>query len=275
MPLDQTAIDDLVELLAEAGRNEVMPRFRTLDAGSIRRKTSRADLVTEGDEAAERMITDALRKRYPHAHIVGEEAVSADPSVLEGLGEAELAFVIDPIDGSFNFASGLSLFAIMLAVVEKGETVAGIIHDPVNGDQAVAERGGGAFMTDGNGHSRRLAVAEPVELAQMAGVVSWQYFEEPERSRIAANHTKVLSPLNYKCAGHEYRLLVQGRADFAAYSKTMPWDHLAGLLIHAEAGGYSAKLDGTPYRAGDKAGGLLAAPDRESWQMIRHAIWED
>ena len=131
MTFDDHAIDWLAELLADAARAEIMPRFRRLGEGDVRQKTSAADLVTEADVNAERLITARLRERYPQAMIVGEEACSDNPALLQGLGDADLAFVVDPVDGTFNFASGVPLFGVMLSVVVKGETVAGIIHDPV------------------------------------------------------------------------------------------------------------------------------------------------
>ena len=134
MRFDDKSVDWLAALLAEAATTEIMPRWRRLSATDIRQKTSATDLVTEADVNAERLITARLKERFPDALVVGEEAHSADPSVLNGLGEADLAFVIDPVDGTFNFAAGMPLFGVMLAVVVKGETVAGIIHDPLGKD---------------------------------------------------------------------------------------------------------------------------------------------
>lgn len=274
MTFDDSQIDGLADLLSEAARKEIMPRFRKLDPADVRRKSSRADLVTEGDVAAERLITEALRRHYPGALVIGEEAVSDNPALLDDLADAALAFVIDPIDGTFNFAAGLPLFGVMLAVAVNGETVAGIIHDPIGGDWLLAGRGAGAFVKDAQGGTRPVRVAEPVPLSQMTGSVSWQFLDEPDRSRVAANHAKILTPMNYKCAAHEYRILCEGHADFASYSKLMPWDHLAGVLIHGEAGGYSAKADGEPYRVGDTRGTLIVAPDRDCWAEIKRAIWD-
>jgi fructose-1,6-bisphosphatase/inositol monophosphatase family enzyme len=134
MTFDDADLDWLGDLLAETAAAEIMPRFRRLGAGDIRRKTSAADLVTEADEHAERVITQAVGQRYPGALVLGEEACSANPGLLAGWSGADLAFVIDPVDGTYNFASGVPLFGVMLAVVAAGETVAGIIHDPVGGD---------------------------------------------------------------------------------------------------------------------------------------------
>lgn len=273
MTFDDQAIDWLAELLADAARTEIMPRFRRLGEGDIRQKTSAADLVTEADVNAERLITARLRQRYPQAVIVGEEACSDDPALLRGLGDAELAFVIDPVDGTFNFASGVPLFGVMLGVVVKGETVAGIIHDPVGKDWLIGARGAGSHIRHAYGSLEKVHVAKPVPMSQTTGAVSWQYMPEPERSRLARNQTKSLSQFGYRCAAHEYRLLASGHAHFVVYNKLMPWDHLAGVLIHAEAGGYTRRIDGSAYLPSHLDGGILVAPDEESWREIRRELW--
>ncbi|MER8829260.1 inositol monophosphatase family protein [Mesorhizobium sp. M0938] len=275
MTFDDTAIDWLANLLSDAAIAEIMPRFRRLDEGEVRQKTSAADLVTEADVNAERLITVRLRERYPKAMIVGEEACSDDPALLQGLGEADLAFVIDPVDGTFNFASGVPLFGVMLGVVVRGETVAGIIHDPVGKDWLIGAKGAGSHIRHAHGTLEKVHVAKPVPISAMTGAVSWQYLPEPERSRLARNQTKCLSQFAYRCAAHEYRLLASGYGHFAVYNKLMPWDHLAGVLIHAEAGGYAARFDGGPYLPSHVDGGIIAAPDKESWRELRRELWAE
>jgi len=275
MRFDAREIDWLSALLAEAALVEIMPRFRRLDSGEIRQKTSAADLVTEADVNAERLITARLAERYPSALIVGEEAHEIDGSLLPRLAGAPLAFVIDPVDGTFNFASGLPLFGVMLAVVVDGETIAGIIHDPVGKDEAIGVRGGGSFVRAADGRTTPLRVAAPVPMSEMTGAVSWQFLKEPERSLVARNQAKCLSQIGYRCAAHEYRLIAGGHAHFALFNKVMPWDHLAGLLIHQEAGGYGARLDGSAYLPGHTTGGLMIAPDQASWAELRCELWAE
>ncbi|QPC93424.1 inositol monophosphatase family protein [Mesorhizobium sp. INR15] len=275
MTFDDVAIDWLSSLLAEAATVEIMPRFRRLGDGDIRQKTSAADLVTQADVNAERLITARLRQRYPQAMVIGEEACSDNPALLDGLGDADLAFVIDPVDGTFNFASGVPLFGVMLAVVVKGETVAGVIHDPVGKDWLIGAKGAGSHIRHAHGSIEKVRVIKPAPISQMTGSVSWQYVSEPERSRLARNQTKILSQFAYRCAAHEYRLLASGHAHFVVYNKLMPWDHLAGVLIHAEAGGYAARFDGSAYLPSHLDGGLLVAPDKESWQVLRRELWTD
>ncbi|KAB0573300.1 inositol monophosphatase [Brucella pituitosa] len=275
MQFDEKQIDWLADLLAEAANEEIMPRFRQLGQGDIRQKTSPADLVTEADVNAERYITARLNERFPNALIVGEEACSDDETLLNGLGEADLAFTIDPVDGTFNFASGVPLFGVMLAVVSKGETVAGIIYDPVGKDWILAAKGGGSHIRYANGSTSPVRVAEAADISQMTGSVSWQYTAEPVRSRLARNHTKFLSQIGYRCAAHEYRIIATGGAHFAVYNKLMPWDHLPGALIHQEAGGYLARWDESPYLPSHTGGGILVAPDKESWKAIQTALWAE
>ncbi|MEZ5781655.1 MAG: inositol monophosphatase family protein [Rhizobiaceae bacterium] len=272
--LNDTAIDWLSELLQRAADAEIMPRFRTLAPADIRQKTSATDLVTEADERAERLITAELLQRFPGALVVGEEATEKDGSMLEKLPAADLAFVIDPVDGTFNFASGMPLFGVMLSVVEKGETVAGLIYDPVGRDWLVGVSGGGSYIRSTDG-SRKVGVAAPAPVSQMTGSISWSYLKDPLRSRLARNHAKCMSSFGYRCAAHEYRLLATGSGHFLVYHKLMPWDHLAGALIHREAGGYSAHFDGSLYKVGHLEGGLLVAPDRDSWRELREALWAE
>src|SRR5690348_17224973 len=187
MSFDAAALADLVQLLRSAARREIMPRFRRLGAGDVRQKSGPLDLVTEADEAAERMITAGLRQRFPRAAIVGEEAASAEPALLSLLADAELAFVVDPVDGTANFAAGLPLFGVMAAAVVHGEVVVAAIHDPICDDTALAIRGEGAWIETGDGRRSDLSVARPVSVAEMTGNVSWRYLPEPLRGVVCAN----------------------------------------------------------------------------------------
>lgn len=259
-------------ILREASTAEIRPRFRRLAAADIRAKTGPLDLVTEADEAAERRITTALRAAFPGCVVVGEEAASADPAILATLAGAELAFVVDPVDGTFNFASGLPLFGCMAAAIVRGEVVGGIIHDPMGDDTAIGVRGEGAWTETPDGRHTDLRVAPAVALGEMAGGVSWRFLPEPQRSRVHAGLPRVAASFQYRCAAHEYRLLAGGHCHFLVYGRLYPWDHAPGWLLHQEAGGYSARFDGSGYSPAESAGGLICAPDRESWLALHAAL---
>lgn len=273
--LTSADFDWLTNLLSEVAAVEIMPRFRNLGSGSVQHKTSAADLVTEADVGAERAITASLRARFPGAVVIGEEAVSETPALLDGWSRTdELAFVIDPVDGTFNFATGVAAFGVMLAVVKDGETIAGIIHDPVGKDWIMAEKSAGARLMRADGHSVPLAVSSPVgSIGDMIGAASWQQMPEPDRSIMARNQGKCLGNVGYRCAAQEYRLVAAGHIHFALYNKLMPWDHLAGALIVEEAGGHVRRFDGSAYRPVHLYGGLLATTDPDSWKMLREELW--
>ncbi|MBB3286178.1 MULTISPECIES: inositol monophosphatase family protein [unclassified Rhizobium] len=272
MTFSDADFDYVMTIVAEAASKEIMPRFRNLDAGDISEKTSAIDLVTEADLLAEKHITTALKARFPAALIVGEEAYEADKTVVPALAHAELAFAIDPVDGTFNFAAGLPVFGTILAIVANGETIGSIIHDSVLGDTVTAMKGGGTFLRRRTGQVRRLSVARPAPLSAMTGAISWGHMDEPDRSRISANLSKTRMAFSLNCSAYEYWMVASGKCHFIGHCKLMPWDHLAGVLAHQEAGGYTAKFDGTPYRPGETVGGIISAPDEESWQMIRRDI---
>lgn len=268
-PLDVTKLADLLRL---AAKSEILPRFRRLGNDDVRSKSEPTDLVTEADEAAERLIRREMDAIAPGALFVGEESVAADPFLLGKLADAEFAVVVDPVDGTFNFASGIPAFGVMASVVWKGEVVAGIIYDPMGDDWIMAEKGAGAFLRRPDGEAIRLSVAKSRPIDAMVGMASPGYFFGEDRERILGNLAKVRFFANYRCSAHEYRTFAGGHVQFVLYNKLMPWDHLAGTLIAAEAGGYVARLDGSAYRPHHVDGGLLVATDRESWQMLRDEI---
>lgn len=262
----------VAELLRSAAQTEILPRFRNLSGGAIRQKTSRLDLVTDADEAAEKVIEAGLLRAFPGAYVVGEESVSRDPRRLDGLSDAALAFVVDPVDGTLNFASGLPLFGVMAAVLIRGEVACGVILDPVSDDWAIAVRGEGAWIQRRDGGTDDLRVASPVPLAETTANVSWRYLPPELRPVVTGNLPRLAMATDFRCAAHTYRLIAAGHLHVSFSSSVLPWDHAAGWLLHREAGGYTAHFDGSPYRPANRHGGLISAPDPESWQAVREAL---
>jgi fructose-1,6-bisphosphatase/inositol monophosphatase family enzyme len=264
---------EVASLLRDASRAEILPRFRRLAQGAVRTKSGPLDLVTDADEAAERLIEAGLHRLFPGCVVVGEEAAAADPAVMDRLADADLAFVVDPVDGTANFAAGLPLFACMAAAVVKGEVVAGWIHDPLGDDTAIALRGEGAWIADPDGRATAdLRVAAPVPLERMVGAISWSYLPAPLRAQVTARLPSFAGVVGFRCAAHEYRWAAGGHGHVLFYNRLMPWDHLPGWLLHREAGGFSARFDGSAYEPTHRTGGLICAPDRDSWEAVRHAL---
>jgi len=262
------------EILAGAASAEIMPRFRKLTTAQVRQKSSAFDVVTDADEAAEVMITAGLNAAFPGALVVGEEGAHRNPALLQAIAGADLAFLVDPIDGTRNFMSNLPLFGVIAAATVRGEIVAGVIYDPVCRDWAYARRGAGAWIQDEDGSRVALRVAESTPVSKMDGIIGTTFLPEPLRGRVNANLSRLGTTTWLRCAAHEYRLAAGGHCHLLFYNKLMPWDHAAGWLLHQEAGGYSAHFDGTAYRPTHLSGGLLCAPDESSWRQARTALLE-
>lgn len=264
-------IERIAAILRAVAAEEALPRWRNLAAGDIVEKNGPDDLVTVADRAVEAALSERLIAAQPGTRVVGEEGVHADPRLLSLFAAGDPIWVIDPIDGTSAFAKGDPDFAIMVALVERGEATAGWILAPVSGELVCARRGDGVWRSTGAAFRRLPRPTRPTKLEQMHGITGRRLMSAERQARIKAASARFASIAPAICAGIEYPKIAAGAAHFALYNKTEPWDHLPGLVLAAEQGFHFARHDGTPYRPGDNAGGLLVAPDRESWRQI-HAL---
>lgn len=252
--------DRISALIAAVAQQEILPRFRTLGEGQVRTKTHPGDLVTDADVEAEKALTRLLAAELPGSVVVGEESVHADKAVLDRLKGDAPVWVIDPVDGTHNFATGKPLFATLVALVIGGQTVQGWLHDPVRGLTITAEAGSGAWL-----NGRRLSVAgQGCRLADLTGSAG----RRPNK----ALNGQARQFLHHASAGHDYMALAEGRMNFAVFRRLMPWDHAAGVLAHEEAGGTAALADGRPYSPLLREGSLILAPDAAVHAEIRALI---
>jgi fructose-1,6-bisphosphatase/inositol monophosphatase family enzyme len=256
-------IDAVSAIIRDVAATEIMPRFRRLADDEVWHKQG-GSVVTVADEASETRLVRALGTLVPGSVALGEEDAERDPAAFVRLAGESPVWIVDPVDGTANFAAGKPRFAVIVAYAVAGETVAGWIFDPVGDRMATAEQGGGAWQ-----NGTRLRVPGRTRLDEMHGALPGRMRRvETLKSRFAGIH-------NSGCAGFDYLALADGTLNFAFSRRLKPWDHAAGQLIHAEAGGHSRGLDGTDYRPDRAPGGpegLLLAPDPRSWRSIAEAI---
>lgn len=259
-------MEKVAEILTEAAAQAVEPRFRALAAGEVMEKAP-GDVVTIADREAEAIITRRLQELLP-LPVVGEEAVAADPALALALHNEPACWLVDPVDGTANFVAGRPDFAVMASLVRDGQAVAAWIWQPMTRTAYAAELGAGAWR-DGHRLTRAPAPADP---ARWRGSVK-PYLRRPEHFPGLAPDSSAFGELTpgRRAAGMEYPLLADGALDFLLYWRTLPWDHAPGSLLVREAGGVSARLDGTPYRADPPGGadGLLVACDPQTWERTR------
>ncbi|SDZ56488.1 fructose-1,6-bisphosphatase [Jannaschia faecimaris] len=239
MTLTTRQTDDLIEAVRDTGRKEIMPHFRNLAPLSVGTKADAKDLVTEADRAAEIAIATAVANILPQASIVGEEAVAEHPATLDAIGTSGTCVVIDPIDGTGNFVEGLAVFGTILAVVHNGETIFGLLYDPVLDDWICATRGEGAFYANDTKAPTSVAPRPARPLGTAKGFLSLDNYPATDRADILRKFDPVYQIRDIRCSCHEYRLVASGQADFLRSCSLNPWDHAAGLLILQEAGGWA------------------------------------
>ena len=265
------SIEAVTRILEETAAEEVLPRFRTLGEEDKRTKEG-GEVVTVADEAAERRLTQRLHDLLPGSLVVGEEAAAADPRVFEHLLQDEAVWLIDPIDGTSNFAQGVPVFAMMLALIERGEICAAWIHDVPGARTGVAERGSGSWIA-----GQRLQVAASVPIGKMTGTLhAGQFGGRDLRDRIRAKRRTLGAIRSLRCAGAEYLRLAGGEMHYSLFTKLMPWDHAPGVLLHAEAGGQAWTAEDRPYSPRRRESrGLLLAPDKASWHALHAELYGD
>jgi fructose-1,6-bisphosphatase/inositol monophosphatase family enzyme len=265
-------IDQVTAIIREAAETEILPRFNRLTKGDIEEKTGPKDLVTAADLETEAVLSRRLCDLLPGSAVVGEEAVAKDPAVIERLDEDAPVWIIDPVDGTWNFTQGKTDFTVIVALIRDGAVRIGWIHDPIGNTTVSAEEGSGAWE-DG---TTRLRVAEPAPLAEMTAAL----YVGPRRTPELYDRVRALKadigPRSYlSCAGAEYLALARGATHYAVFTRLLPWDHAAGHLIHAEAGGFSRMMDDRPYEPRPIDGTLLLAPSADSWQSLRAVLLDN
>ncbi|AKM09699.1 inositol monophosphatase family protein [Croceicoccus naphthovorans] len=264
--MSDTLTREVHALMQRVAESVVLPRYQSLAAHEIVEKKP-GDLVTIADRESEAMLAEGLARILPEAAIVGEEAMHADPTLMERLGDT-LCWIVDPIDGTRNFAAGRPPFGLMIALAEKGETRAGWIYDPLQQRLCHAALGGGAFV-DGE----RVAARESGETPPVAAI-SMIFMDEMQRHRMKtaiAPHYR-LTDIPY-CAAEQYPRLALGVNDVSIFERTLAWDHAAGALWLNEAGGQCARFDGSPYRVDEwERKGMIAASSPALWDGLARRL---
>lgn len=263
-------LNRLGQVLREVAQREIAPRFQQLAPSDVIGKPSAedpGDLVTAADRAAEAELTLRLPELVPGSSVVGEEAAAADPTVLERLRDRAPVWVVDPLDGTRNFAAGHGPFGTMVALVERGVLLASGIYFTERDRMFLAERGLGAYL-DGERLSRRPSSSEV-----LSGTVSTRYMPEDVARKVearAAAHHHVPGVI---CAAHEYTEIALGHKDYVHYYRLYPWDHAPGALIVREAGGVVRHPDGRDYDVFDTREHTLLSPDEATWQRARKELF--
>jgi len=196
--------------------------------------TSKGDinLVTEADIAAENLIIERIRSHYPQHGILAEESGEA---VLVGGKKSDWKWIIDPLDGTTNYAHGYPCFCVSIALEYKGVLEVGVVYDPMRDEMFAAERGQGATLND-----RQIRVSKVDELSQAMVCTGFPYNvrERPDFAREFAKFTMEAQAVRRDgSAALDLAYVACGRFDGFWEDGLNPWDIAAGALLIFEARG--------------------------------------
>lgn len=264
--------DKVAGFIKDVAADKIVPRFRALEEGDIKEKSSPTDLVTIADIEAEIELTRILKDYLPGSEVVGEEAVSSDRISRDILSSHNgPVWIVDPVDGTGNFARGEEVFGTMVALVNNGERVASWIYQIPTNRMVAAEKGAGVTI-DGNaidlGAIKRASAAD--DYSTMRAFVSRKFMPPSVRPYVDEMVTKMADASTFMCCAWEYVKVLEGEASFSVYKRIEPWDHMAGVLFLEEAGFFIRKWDGGFYTADDVTGGLINAPSEELWHRVHN-----
>lgn len=250
-------LDFAIETAREAGR-VLAERFGRVSL-AVSHKGD-IDLVTEADLAAERLIVERIRSYYPRHAVLAEESGASEP---EGADTSAYKWIVDPLDGTTNYAHGYPCFCVSIALEHKGELVIGVIYDPTRDEMFAAERGAGASL-----NGRRIRVSAIDDLNQAMLCTGYPY-DVRGRDNFARNFTNFIMHAQGVrrdgSAALDLAYVACGRFDGFWEEGLRPWDVAAGVLLIEEAGGRVSRYDGSPF-------GIYAPPIMASNGIIHEAM---
>ncbi len=203
---------------------------------SVEYKSNLSDLVTETDKKSEKLITDFIKKEFPSHNILSEEGSGKE-------GNSDYLWVIDPVDGTTNFAHGLPIFAVSIGVVKNGEIIAGVVYDIMRNVIYSAEKGSGSFA-----NGKKLSVSKNSDLRKSLLVTGFPYNVSENPNNVYGKFIAFLknsrAVRRLGSAAIDCCYVAEGVFDGFWEVSLHPWDICAGKLIIEEAGGKVTNFKG-------------------------------
>ncbi len=241
-------IQAIKQAMIDVSRDELMPCFRNLNKDDIMQKSDKS-VVTVADKACEKAIIARLQKIMPEAAILGEESYEVDPSIKDNVHKKGFCWVVDPLDGTHNFARGDSRFGMIIALLKEGKPVAGFLYCPTTYEMFYTIKGKGVYDIYDRPvlPFKKRANLKQRQKKSMHGFSNYIYFGKHSE----LSFTKLVNEhFGYKgnkegmmfSSCIEYISMIKGESDFMINSSTKPWDHAAGQLMIKELGGKGRSL---------------------------------
>ncbi len=230
------SLEALARILKEAACAELLPRFARVERGF----KADGSIVTEADTAMQARVLNALQEGWPEIPLLGEEMSTAEQQALLA-DSPEGLWLLDPLDGTSNFAAGIPYFCVSLALLRGGEVVLAIIYDPLRDECFSAESGNGARL---NGEPLHVPPQLP-PLERTMGLVDFKRLAPALAARLASA-PPYASQRSFGSGALDWCMIATGRCHLYLHGGQKLWDYAAGQLILKEAGGHATTLEGEP-----------------------------
>jgi myo-inositol-1(or 4)-monophosphatase len=240
----ETALDEYARTASEIAREAgAILRDRFGKPHEVRYKGA-IDMVTEADQAAEDHIAGRLRRAWPSHDLLCEEG-------SRGASGSSYRWVVDPLDGTTNFAHGLPTFAVSIGLEEDGVPVVGVVYDPMRDELFAARRGAGATL---NGAPLRVSSTDRLIASILVTGFSYDFARRVRQAETWRDFlTRVQAIRQTGSSALNLCYIASGRIDGYWEQGIAPWDVAAGALMVTEAGGVVSDMRGGPFRSDDRA----------------------
>jgi myo-inositol-1(or 4)-monophosphatase len=258
-------LQTLAHTIRDIAREEILPRFEHVGF-SVKQDGS---LLTEADLATNQRIREFLHANWPEIAFLSEEMEPAEQDAL--LRDADALWCLDPLDGTSNFAAGIPLFAVSLALFRQGEVVLALTYDPIRDEMFTAQQGQGAWL---NG-KRLQCQSSGFALRNAVAIVDFKRLSQQLKHALMLN-APYGSQRNLGSCALEWVWMAANRGQLYLHGGMKLWDLAAGTLILAEAGGYASTLQGeSVFRASMEPRSVVISPDRELFDAWFHYLQEN
>jgi len=227
-------LQELETLIKQHAAEQIMPRYNQV-AYSLKKDGS---LVTEADSAMQNAMIVSLQECWPEYVVLGEEMTDEEQQALLDC-DAQGLWVLDPLDGTSNFASGVPIFSVSIALVINDEVVIGAIYDPNRDEMFSAIKGQGAWL---NGQAFKCATEREL-LSQCTAQIDFKRLKPEMRVCLSKEHPYA-SQRNFGSGALDWCWLAAARSQVYIHGGQKLWDYVAGQLIFSEAGGVAKTFSG-------------------------------
>jgi len=229
----------IVSIVRNIAKEELLHRFSKIKSN----KKDDGSLITEADLAVQNRIEEELKRIDADILFLGEEmSVEMQQDILQQKNKS--IWVLDPLDGTTNFAAGIPYYAVSLALIENGQVELGVVYDPERDECFIAEKNSGAFLQLSDLEYESLNKnGNEVKLSDAVACIDLKRLPEQLAMKIVSNHP-FRSQRSFGGVALDWCWLAAGRFDVYLHGKQNIWDYAAGHLIFSEAGGLSCTLDG-------------------------------